>query len=273
MFQKLVIVFVQITSRYIIILSLVCWCKIHIVCILKTIYTLLSKLQWHLYFQSSSLFQSTHNSWFPTVKTLQLTKKLWICKLQKSSLQPTDIPFCSCFIGEVGVLFGAFLVPILAILIFNFVVLVMVIRVIITHSKSKDTSARHTAKQLLISVFGITFLFGMSWVFGAFTISDASPVFKYLFAMFTSSQGFFIFIFICVIGKEGRELWINLLCCGHKLPSIPLYKKSGEGSTGMQNNPMKLLKLSSMYFRRPSTTSSMQNDKTLQYSDTSTITM
>ena len=150
----------------------------------------------------------------------------------------------------------------------------MVIRVIITHSKSKDTSARHTAKQLLISVFGITFLFGMSWVFGVFTISDASPVFKYLFAIFTTLQGFFIFIFFCVIGKEGRELWINLLCCGCKLPSTPFYKKSGgEGSTGMRNNPMKLLKLSSMYFRRPSTTSSMQNDKTLQCSDTSAITM
>ena len=147
----------------------------------------------------------------------------------------------------------------------------MVIRVITTHSKSKDASARHTAKQLLISVFGITFLFGMSWVFGAFTISDASPVFKYLFAIFTTSQGFFIFF--CIIGKEGRELWINLLCCGRKLPSTPLYKKSEEGSTGIRNNPMKLLKLSSIYFRRPSTTSSMQNEKTRRYSDTSTITM
>ena len=93
-------------------------------------------------------------------------------------------------------------------------------------------------------------------------------------AMFTSSQGFFIFIFFCVIVKEGRELWINLLCCGHKLPSTPLYKNSGgEGSTGMQNNPMKLLKLSSMYFCSPLTTSSMQNDKTPQCSDTSAITM
>ena len=85
-------------------------------------------------------------------------------------------------------------------------------------------------------------------------------------AMFTTSQGFFIFIFFCVIGKEGRELWINLLCCGCKLPSTPLYKKSGgEGYTGMQNNPMKLLKLSSMYFCSPSTTSSMQNVKIFGY--------
>ena len=81
--------------------------------------------------------------------------------------------------------------------------------------------------------------------------------------IFTTSQGFFIFIFFCVIVKEGRELWINLLCCGRKLPSTPLYKNSGgEVSTGMRNNPMKLLKLSSMYFHSPSTTSSMQNDKT-----------
>ena len=91
--------------------------------------------------------------------------------------------------------------------------MVVVIRVLIIHSIKKyghknETKAVEGVKRVLISIFGIMFLFGMSWVFGALTISDASLVFQYLFAIFTSLQGFFIFFFFCVLDKEARELWI-----------------------------------------------------------------
>ena len=130
----------------------------------------------------------------------------------------------SCFIGEVGVLFGAFLVPIFAILVFNCTIFVLVIRVLIKHSQKKlgnhhkkDKKTVENVKRLLISVFGIMFLFGLTWLFGALTISDASLTFQFLFAIFNSLQGFFIFLFFCVSGKKARELWLQFLCRGHKI--------------------------------------------------------
>ena len=124
----------------------------------------------------------------------------------------------SCFIGGVGVFFGAFLLPILAIVLFNFVIFVMVIKILIKHSRkvytSQDKKKIDGVKKLLVSTFGIMFIFGLSWVFGALTISEASETFQYLFTIFTSLQGFFLFLFLCVLGKEARNSWTQLLCRG-----------------------------------------------------------
>ena len=67
---------------------------------------------------------------------------------------------------------------------------------------------------------GVMSLFGLTWLFGAFTVREASVVFQTLFAIFNSLQGFFIFLFFCVFGREGRELWLKVLCCGRKIPGV-----------------------------------------------------
>ena len=67
---------------------------------------------------------------------------------------------------------------------------------------------------------GVMALFGLTWLFGAFTVSGASIVFQTLFVIFNSLQGFFIFLFFCVFGREGRELWLKVLCCGKKIPGV-----------------------------------------------------
>ena len=72
----------------------------------------------------------------------------------------------------------------------------------------------------MISIMGVMALFGLTWVFGALTVREASTAFQFLFAIFNSLQGFFIFLFFCVFGKEGRELWLQMLCCGRKIPGV-----------------------------------------------------
>ena len=72
----------------------------------------------------------------------------------------------------------------------------------------------------MISIMGVMALFGLMWVFGALTVREASTAFQFLFAIFNSLQGFFIFLFFCVLGKDGRELWLHVLCCGRKIPGI-----------------------------------------------------
>ena len=58
-------------------------------------------------------------------------------------------------------------------------------------------------------------IYGLTWIFGIFTfIPGSSVAFQYLFAIFNSLQGFFMFLFFCVLGKEARESWAKLICRG-----------------------------------------------------------
>jgi len=72
-----------------------------------------------------------------------------------------------------------------------------------------------TAKaiRLLISIMGVMVLFGLTWVFAALTISEASVVFQILFAAFNSLQGFFLFLFFCVFNEDAQNFWRQVFSC------------------------------------------------------------
>ena len=54
-------------------------------------------------------------------------------------------------------------------------------------------------------------LFGLTWLFAAFTILEATIAFQFIFAILNSLQGFFIFLFYCVIAKDARMMWSSVL--------------------------------------------------------------
>ena len=117
--------------------------------------------------------------------------------------------------------FGLFLGPILALVLFNTVVFALVIRVLIKHScrKLADVEKRKKLQgtiKTLISVISIMFMFGLQWLFGAFTIAEASEVFQWLFVIFSTLQGFFLFLFFCVLTQDAREEWLNFFSFGHR---------------------------------------------------------
>ena len=132
------------------------------------------------------------------------------------------IPSSSCFLSNTAAFFSAFLGPVFIVILFNLVIFVIVIIVVIKHARrkltSKDQANRQTVIRRFISIVGVTALYGLTWLFGAFTIQGASEAFQILFTIFTSLQGFFIFLFFCVFGREARELWLQVLCCGKKIP-------------------------------------------------------
>ena len=134
------------------------------------------------------------------------------------------IPSSSCFLSNTTTFFSAFLAPIFIIILLNLVIFVIVVSVLIKHARrrlaSKDQANRETVITTLISITGLTALYGLTWLFGAFTIRDASVVFQILFTIFTFIQSFSIFLFFCVFGKEARELWLQVLCGGKKIPGI-----------------------------------------------------
>ena len=126
--------------------------------------------------------------------------------------------------------FGLFLGPLFAVLIFNTVIFVLVIGVLVTHTRRKLKKHTTERKEVIqgtikagISIVSVMFMFGLSWLFGALSIDRASIVFQWLFVIFNTLQGFVLFLFFCVIGKEAREEWKNLLTCNrnaHKKVSL-----------------------------------------------------
>ena len=111
--------------------------------------------------------------------------------------------------------------PILLVLLVNAVLYVCVVFVLLRHTRS--TMARRqqvmsfkTAFRLMASIGSIMFLFGLSWFSAALTITV--PHLRYLaqilFAISNSLQGFFLFLFFCVLNLEARESWKEVLSCG-----------------------------------------------------------
>ncbi|XP_071411204.1 adhesion G-protein coupled receptor G2 isoform X2 [Pithys albifrons albifrons] len=88
------------------------------------------------------------------------------------------------------------------------VVLIQLCRI---KKKKQLGTQRRTSIQDVRSVVGLTFLLGITWGLAFFTVNE---VFTYLFTIFNTLQGFFIFIFYCVTKENVRKQWRRYLCCG-----------------------------------------------------------
>ena len=152
----------------------------------------------------------------------------------------------SCFLSHRGVFFGAFLAPILAVMVFNMFIFAWVIVVVIRHSRNtaalqkKDISLKSILRKI-VSISGIMSLFGLTWIFAILTflpINELKTMFDSLFVIFNSFQGLFIFFFYIVLNKEIRESWKELLSCGkyqskhlpHFQPTAPKLHNSGKNA-------------------------------------------
>uniref|UniRef100_A0A9J8D214 Adhesion G-protein coupled receptor G2 n=1 Tax=Cyprinus carpio carpio TaxID=630221 RepID=A0A9J8D214_CYPCA len=68
--------------------------------------------------------------------------------------------------------------------------------------------------QEMRSVAGLTVLLGLAWGFAFFAWGPVNLPFMYLFAIFNTLQGFFIFVFHCAMKENVRRQWRTYLCCG-----------------------------------------------------------
>ncbi|XP_059993874.1 adhesion G-protein coupled receptor G2 isoform X4 [Lagenorhynchus albirostris] len=128
---------------------------------------------------------------------------------------PNGSPDDFCWINSNAVFYitvvGYFCVIFLLNVSMFIVVLVQLFRI----KKKKQLGAqRKTSIQDLRSVAGLTFLLGITWGFAFFAWGPVNVTFMYLFAIFNTLQGFFIFIFYCVAKENVRKQWRRYLCCG-----------------------------------------------------------
>ncbi|XP_055743982.1 adhesion G-protein coupled receptor G4-like [Salvelinus fontinalis] len=129
------------------------------------------------------------------------------------SLQGSE-PFCWI---QSNVFFYVTVVSfVLLVLVFNVVVFIVVL-VQIRHmqtNKPATTGNKHCAMHDLRAVASLTFLLGLTWPIAFFTWGPARVPMLYLFSVLNSLQGFFIFVFHCLIKENVRKQWRIHLCCG-----------------------------------------------------------
>ncbi|XP_072440513.1 uncharacterized protein [Chiloscyllium punctatum] len=102
-------------------------------------------------------------------------------------------------------------------------------------SKKHHRNAQKSVFRDMRSVAGLTFLLGITWGFAFFAWGPVNLPFMYLFAIFNTLQGTFIFIFHCAIKENVQKEWRRHLCCG-KL-TLPEYS---DWSITATNNTKKL---------------------------------
>ncbi|XP_041656806.1 adhesion G-protein coupled receptor G2 [Cheilinus undulatus] len=101
------------------------------------------------------------------------------------------------------------------IFLFNLVMFVVVlVQLCRIKRQNPHNSSHRTTLQDVRSVAGITILLGLTWGFAFFAWGPVNLAFMYLFAIFNSLQGFFIFVFHCAVKENVRRQWRTYLCCG-----------------------------------------------------------
>lgn len=71
----------------------------------------------------------------------------------------------------------------------------------------------------VIGAIALLCLLGLTWAFGLMYINESTVIMAYLFTIFNSLQGMFIFIFHCVLQKKVRQI---IPCWGVKVQGILL---------------------------------------------------
>jgi hypothetical protein len=103
--------------------------------------------------------------------------------------------------------FIALLAPAGLILLTNFILFILVVKVMCCSQRRHTIRKNEDYASQLRAAFSVVVLLGLTWVFGFLAVSYVSLVFQYLFALFNTTQGLFIFIFYCLRRKDMRNQW------------------------------------------------------------------
>ncbi|XP_045400428.1 adhesion G-protein coupled receptor G6 isoform X1 [Lemur catta] len=160
--------------------------------------------------------------------------------------------------------------------------IVVMVQICGRNGKRSNRTLREEVLRNLRSVVSLTFLLGMTWGFAFFSWGPLNIPFTYLFSIFNSLQGLFIFIFHCAMKENVQKQWRRHLCCGRfrladnsdwsktatniiKKSSDNLGKSLSSSSIGSNSTYLtsKSKSSSTTYFKRNSHTDSASMDKSL----------
>ncbi|KAL5020871.1 hypothetical protein ScPMuIL_000026 [Solemya velum] len=111
----------------------------------------------------------------------------------------------SCWLSIRRRTIWAFVGPACSVMIVNVIILVMVVRVVVSTSREINQSKHGYIRAAVKANVFLLPLLGLSWVFGLLTVNQDLVFFQYMFAIFNSLQGLFIFLFNGVLNTEVRQ--------------------------------------------------------------------
>ncbi|XP_028301523.1 adhesion G protein-coupled receptor L2 isoform X25 [Gouania willdenowi] len=139
----------------------------------------------------------------------------------------------ACWLSVDNHFIWSFIGPVTFIIMLNLIFLVITMYKMVKHSTTlkPDSSRLENIKSWVMGAFALLCLLGLTWSFGLFFISEASIVMAYLFTIFNTFQGMFIFIFHCLLQKKVRKEYSKCFrhtyCCG----GLPTESSHGSAKT------------------------------------------
>ncbi|XP_047679117.1 adhesion G-protein coupled receptor D1 isoform X6 [Tachysurus fulvidraco] len=112
----------------------------------------------------------------------------------------------NCWLSLKNGAIWAFVAPALFVIMVNIGILIAVTRIIsrISAENYKVQGDANSVKLTAKAVAVLLPILGISWIFGVLAVNNQSFLFQYMFAVFNSLQGFFIFLFHCLLNSEVR---------------------------------------------------------------------
>ncbi|KAM3611849.1 uncharacterized protein V6R79_024970 [Siganus canaliculatus] len=131
---------------------------------------------------------------------------LVICVVSMTSALDSYGEADNCWLSLKNGAIWAFVAPALFVIVVNIGILVSVTRIIsrISGESYKVHGDANAVKLTVKAVAVLLPILGISWIFGVLAINTQSLLFLYIFAVFNSLQGFFVFLFHCLLNSEVR---------------------------------------------------------------------
>uniref|UniRef100_A0A8C8A3S3 Adhesion G protein-coupled receptor D1 n=1 Tax=Oryzias sinensis TaxID=183150 RepID=A0A8C8A3S3_9TELE len=129
-----------------------------------------------------------------------------ICVVSMTSALDSYGEIDNCWLSLNKGAIWAFVAPALVVIVVNIGILISVTRIIsrISGENYKVHGDANAAKLTVKAVAVLLPILGISWIFGVLAVNMHSLPFLYIFAIFNSLQGFFVFLFHCLLNSEVR---------------------------------------------------------------------
>ncbi|NXI02520.1 AGRD1 protein, partial [Pachycephala philippinensis] len=131
---------------------------------------------------------------------------LVICVISATSSLDSYGESGNCWLSLENGAIWAFVAPAMFVILVNIGILIAVTRVIsrISADNYKVHGDANAFKLTAKAVAVLLPILGSSWIFGILAVNAHALVFQYIFAVFNSLQGFFMFLFHCLLNSEVR---------------------------------------------------------------------
>ena len=123
----------------------------------------------------------------------------------------------SCFPRGDSAYFGVIL-PVTLTLFVNIIIYMIIMVKLVTREtpgENKVNPDGRNIKNQMKNGFFISVLLGLTWIFPIFAVGDVKEVqfvFQLLFCVFSSLQGFFIFLFYVLVNKQVKTMIKDMVC-------------------------------------------------------------